>query len=695
MRAIDLAGMIDATASEVGVDPSLLRKVVLTGENFDRQEIPTDEISPKRARGVAQVTETNFASLQRQGKIPAGASIDDPATNLRAGALILKEGLDSHAGNPAAAVAHYNGGFRNSDAVAAGRTAPSPETRNYLRRTGMTDTTDLPLPFSATDPRRVDLGPQTTKTTTSSKIRQEPLDESRDRLDTFEENNRLITDLLQGIQGEQRQTTETLSNATLEAGTAEAAQLRAMGDIEVAKLQKAEGLHALMQAGFDGQDAFTAAQKRRAEARYTMDTLKPKIDEENNVMIWDDPLRWAINQFTLPVLKQTYNAANQTEFSQAQYIQKSQALEANQLALDPGYTVEQLKMKFATAAQVKVLEAAKQAAIVRDQGLHSIASNYMQQAALSNSSQNAHEAWLRAWDENQRVSGLKEEDIAVRELLGPVNFQRDSLKLPRYNVAEFKRLRPNQQEDLIQRSKYPHSMYGNSLGDTLQFLDSQGALSDLSQTQPALHKMLSEQLARPELQDKLQELRKDTKFNTLPQAAQQGAALDAMVEADLQEARKKGYDRLKASSPLAFNIGTAVQYKELANNPFMKDAAVLLAAKRFGERVTDREMILTAVGKVQATKQDLPKIAKELSDYYRTGQQVQWATNGGAVSGIPRPQEYFSEEMMNDGKRVNLWNLPEVEHWLMKRAVVRADASSRIDLLNQQYNVDAFVTGQQ
>jgi soluble lytic murein transglycosylase-like protein len=115
-----LKTLVDAIASNHGVDPALVRAVMKTESNFDRWAI-----SPKGARGLMQL-------------IPATASrfgvrdSFDPQQNVEGGVRYLKFLLEKFNGNIDLSLAAYNAGENLVERI--GRIPAIPETTNYVRK---------------------------------------------------------------------------------------------------------------------------------------------------------------------------------------------------------------------------------------------------------------------------------------------------------------------------------------------------------------------------------------------------------------------------------------------------------------------------------------------------------------------------------------------------------------------------------
>ena len=97
-----LAAIVNAE-DEFDIPSGLMQSIVVNGERSN-----SNQVSPKGARTVFQVIPaTRNALIKKYG---VDAYSPDLKEQARAGALLVKEGLDRNKGNPAAAVAEYHGG---------------------------------------------------------------------------------------------------------------------------------------------------------------------------------------------------------------------------------------------------------------------------------------------------------------------------------------------------------------------------------------------------------------------------------------------------------------------------------------------------------------------------------------------------------------------------------------------------------
>jgi hypothetical protein len=128
----DRQSIINEIAKANGIDPRLLSAI----PGLERSG--ANSTSPVGAKGEFQIMPGNVPSGMDPSNFKDGASM---------AATVLRDAQRRYPGNTAAQIAYYNGGWRAGDAVAAGRQAPSAETRDYLARAGkMGLIDDVPVP---------------------------------------------------------------------------------------------------------------------------------------------------------------------------------------------------------------------------------------------------------------------------------------------------------------------------------------------------------------------------------------------------------------------------------------------------------------------------------------------------------------------------------------------------------------------
>lgn len=126
--AADIAGLLEEAARVSGVDRALLERVQ-RAEGV-RNPDGSWRTSTAGARGPMQVMPGTFEELARRYGIQGG--IDDPRANMLAGALYLRERLQTR-GDVALALADYNAGPGRVDRVLGGQAELPNETARYVR----------------------------------------------------------------------------------------------------------------------------------------------------------------------------------------------------------------------------------------------------------------------------------------------------------------------------------------------------------------------------------------------------------------------------------------------------------------------------------------------------------------------------------------------------------------------------------
>jgi soluble lytic murein transglycosylase-like protein len=116
----ELDGLIDTHAQRQGLDPELVRAVVLVESSYN----PTAR-STKGAMGLMQLMPATASSLQVEDPY-------DPEENLRGGTIYLRRLLDRYDGDLEMALAGYNAGPQAVDRHRG--LPPYPETHEYVDR---------------------------------------------------------------------------------------------------------------------------------------------------------------------------------------------------------------------------------------------------------------------------------------------------------------------------------------------------------------------------------------------------------------------------------------------------------------------------------------------------------------------------------------------------------------------------------
>lgn len=291
---------ITEVEKQLGIPTGLLAAIAaVENKSGDPNVVSTAAYEGSRggAVGVMQIMPETFAGLKRLGKLPQNADIRDPISNILAGGLVLKEGLEKSGGDIKKAIAYYN---TSPKRALSGDWLP--ETRAYVPKVlnKYSGSQDLSGPF-------MEKGTMDTQTTTSpnSFADASGLESAARELMLNLMGNNVVrvqtgTDLATSLQEIKAQGT-TAANSALAAGeaSAEGERLRA-GRLatlseNMASIMQDLGISPMQKDNFRGQTI--AAIDRVAGER---GQLRSAITDRQSVGIFDNPIQWLLNQLALP-----------------------------------------------------------------------------------------------------------------------------------------------------------------------------------------------------------------------------------------------------------------------------------------------------------------------------------------------------------------------------------------------------------
>ena len=137
---------------------------------------------------------------------------------------------------------------------------------------------------------------------------------------------------------------EAVAEGEKKLGASKATSIDVAGQIDVARAMQQSAIRDVFHASvIDPDSKIVSAQRQRDEAQQMMNDLRGKINEESQVAIWDDPLRWVVNQFTLPKLGAAYNAAHAKDKEMVRQIADTQARVGAQMQIDAAPVLDQIK----------------------------------------------------------------------------------------------------------------------------------------------------------------------------------------------------------------------------------------------------------------------------------------------------------------------------------------------------------------
>jgi hypothetical protein len=498
------------------------------------------------------------------------------------------------------------------------------------------------------------------------------------KLDEFLKKNADLNALMQAQLATMGTTSTEAQTAVINAGNANAKSIKTQGEIDATKAEGRTDISQFFHATTAPDSVFADQEAKRQGATRTMDSLRPRIMEESAINVWDDPLRWLVNQFTLPALTSSYNAANMQYNSSTKKIAESQALARAQEGLDLTITGQMLREKATADAQQKQFESVRDAAILNRASSHQVAQILMQQSALAGHELEAWQRMVQLYTMTQTDAMADKDEKAMAPALASINTKRKAAGLPEMSWAEFKMRGAAEKTYLLNNAAIPYAFGGNP-GDAYLYLTNTGGLNTIGNINPNVSQTLGRQLQSTDFRNHMAQMAgKDPKFASLSSDEQYAKALEDWNNQERTTfVAKNQYNKLDPNSPYALKIGNVVQYKELEGNQFTKIVDEQLKRQNYQGAVKSEVIEQAALAKVIADPSQRQQVAKDLADFWRTAQEQQWAKSGASQLGYQRPTSYGTTTMTTGGKPVNQWNPVEIEHWLMT-AVSRNTGAQRL-----------------
>lgn len=303
-------------AQEEGVPPNVALAIL-------KQENSKDsDVSSAGAVGTAQILPTTFNSLMPDG------DINNPKDNVRAGIKYIKQGLDKHGGDPAAAAAYYYGGPNWQNKVAQnpgkkyGGSGPDDGisieqySQNVAKNSSdFKSTMDLDAFTRSSFPDSSDVS--VSRTPKSGTTISDLNDAADAQLGKIQQSS---TDLSARIQ----QNIKDQAAATRKSG--DLAATVKLDEFNQASLKAGENAAELSRLGINTSDLnSTIAQTSvQMEQEYLQtQQMRDSIMAKKNTGMLDDPMQYIINQFTLPSEIRAHNQIVEKIASQKHYIDQA------------------------------------------------------------------------------------------------------------------------------------------------------------------------------------------------------------------------------------------------------------------------------------------------------------------------------------------------------------------------------------
>lgn len=646
--ADDIASLIEEEAKKYPRVPVKVAKaVILKGENFGNKTV-TDATNPDSgASGIGQLIPATRGALIKQGRLPADTTGEDSRrVQVRESLATLDESIQ-RTGNIKASVAEYIGGTKARKEVEAGGEPSTPAARSYVGRV---------------------LNDDGSPAVRGSKGATVVAGASEELLAYQARNVEFIKALRDATTGVTNANTSG-ADALAQLGDVAAESALNKGAVEVAKLDQANRTSAVFHARTDDPNSvITRSEQQRQDAQLIMRQLKPVIDAEDQVEVWDDPLRWIANQFTQPGLKRAYNAAYATEAQATANIEKTQRITAAQQLIDLPLIGDQIKKQAALDAAGARFKALKEIAT-----LNGNSAEHLSQLTLREMQNNSQEyvASVDIAKMSMQALGYDYKDMAdtrAAEALVPINQKMLALGQKPYTPAEFEFLPAKQKAALMASARY--SSLGADPGSSLLFVLESGAGPSLREKMPQLDKFIREQRNSKEFTAALQVVNQNPRMANMELNDKLAEAMSIVASAHSKELsdKKEKNSLLSDNNPYKFKLANAVILPELKGNPFVKVVEDAIAVSPDKMTAKDEDVMRAYLAKVQADPKSLPVLAKQLSDFYTIGSKEQWKQAGPAMMGYPKPQGYgiSGDALGMPGERaIQMASPAEIENWTL------------------------------
>ncbi len=468
---------------------------------------------------------------------------------------------------------------------------------------------------------------------------------------------------------------EAIQEGEKKLGASKGAAIDAAGQIDVARAMQQSAIRDVFHASIiDPDSRIVSAQRQRDEAQQMMNDLRGKINEESQVAIWDDPLRWVVNQFTLPKLGAAYNAAHAKDKEMVRQIADTQARVTAQMQIDAAPVLDQIKAKAAADANSAAIEASINASKAAGAQMNIVAQGVMQQMQVHERAFGNNMELARLFMQSYSLGASDREDAKLGPTVDAINVKRLAAGLKHYTVQEFQQLSAAERSALTTNSKIAGSFAADA-GESYKWLTDNGALNTIAEKNPTVYTFYSEQILGKDYKDALAEVGKNPKFMNLGPDEKRAAALTLSQQMQTSAIGQKNNSNnlLPDSNPYKLKILNAVTYPELKDNIFTSIVADIAATKP-GAQVEDKDVMLRLLAKAEADPKNTAVYARQLSDFYRTAAQLQWERSGAKVVGYPAPVGYGVSGVMTEatGVATQMWTPAALEHWVTQNLKNRA-----------------------
>ena len=525
---------------------------------------------------------------------------------------------------------------------------------------------------------------------TTTRTYTEPTGGPADIIGRFKREQGGLESMLKAVTGSAAANADAAGLAAERAGAAVASAHIAKGEVEAKTNEKIRSNSAIL--GVDVADPNSSVMQARVameKAKIDRTDLAARIDEQESVQWYEDPLAYIVNQITLPQLIQAHNVANMrartAEAEVESTIRQAQALQN----LNPANVAEDIRQHAAGLAAQSAFVGIEQhkKALVEANAIQ--ANGIMQQLAGVQTRMQGEMRLAEMFREDRRLAEADSEMKALQPALDRANLKRMAMGLPKIEPIEFKNMTPAKRSEIVDFGLNVRGQVyaiGDSPGASYSLIVGTGAAPTIGQTMPAVRNLLVSQMQSEEFKTRKQLMVRDNpKFANLSPVEQDAVVLDTMSadQAKAVNTRDKngvmlrGHNKLEDSNPYKFKPAEAATHPELANNIFAKEVATQHGKNPLGKITHDDVLqmfeakVIANAGKPGAAE----ALVQQFSDFYRQGSMLEWQRRGMAQAGYVQPEGFaFSNDKTADyGQAMQAWNPADVMSYAVR---VQVNANS-------------------
>lgn len=641
-RMGDILVAIEEEAKRQGVDPVFARANIIA-ENTGSGRFNPDQLVSKLttsaagAFGIGQVMPKTFEGLVQTGRIPADTDPKSFSGQIRAAVAAMKEAEQWAGKDPVALAVRYNASLPTFNRWKAGGGDMSllpAETQEHVRK--VKTAMNLPLTSEST-------GQSASVRTTKKVFPPGTLEEIESlRQDQATEGDRLLK-LLQSATGQFSEEAAAAKVASEAAGAAEVRGIKAKADADVEKLQRDKNL--LQMFGID-QARLQQTLQGVAEAQTQLETTGTELAQLRSVSFLDDPIKWLGNQFQIAAKSEQYNAAAQRFNAGTETIGTLAARAGAVMQLTPATNEALIRDAEAAEAEVALQRAKLRSFEISSRELSprlAAITTEMSQAGIKFSSalaaaklvqEVANMNFAIEERENQR-QGKTAEDRRIGQELQHANKWRALANLQQYSQDDWLSMSAAKRTEILEYSKSNQLTIANSPGKSISLLAQENGYESFMQGHPNRE-------VRKQFWDSITGEAKD---KVRASAAAVGKSLSDKQFAELVEQEidqifrtwnsdpalaNRQYNKLLDSHPLRLKPWIAAGAPGLAGNFF---AQYVQGLGMQAEQLRDKDIYAYAAATVASGARPQQVVAKELSDFFRTGSAWQSASYGLAIMG--------------------------------------------------------------